>query len=106
LSMAEKNDPHPNVDVEINRLVHEPARLKILAYLTLVESADFTFLVSRIGLTMGNLSAHISKLEEAGYLKINKQFKDNRPQTLLSITPKGREAFEVYREDMLRLLGE
>ncbi len=104
--MAEKNDPNPNVDVEINRLVHEPARLKILAYLTLVESADFTFLVSRIGLTMGNLSAHISKLEEAGYLKIKKQFKGNRPQTLLSITSKGREAFEAYREEMFQLLGE
>jgi DNA-binding MarR family transcriptional regulator len=102
-----KGDPDSTtgVDLEINRLVHEPARLKILAFLSLVESADFTFLVSRLGLTMGNLSAHISKLEEAGYVQVLKEFKDNRPHTMLSLTPAGREAFRIYREEMLRILG-
>jgi DNA-binding MarR family transcriptional regulator len=102
-----KGDPDSTtgVDLEINRLVHEPARLKILAFLSLVESADFTFLVSRLGLTMGNLSAHVSKLEEAGYVQVLKEFKDNRPHTMLSLTPAGREAFRIYREEMLRILG-
>ena len=64
--MAEKPAVDLNLEQEIDRLVHEPARLKILAFLSLLENADFTFLVSRLGLKMGNLSAHLSKLEEAG----------------------------------------
>ena len=104
--MAGKQENNLNVNVEINRIVHEPARLKILAYLSLVESADFTFLVSRIGLTMGNLSAHISKLEAAGYIEVDKEFKDNRPRTMISLTPEGNEAFIVYREEMLQLLQD
>jgi DNA-binding MarR family transcriptional regulator len=104
--MDTNKSPIPDVSVEINRLVHEPARLKILAYLSLVESADFVFLVSRIGLTMGNLSAHVSKLEEAGYIKVKKEFKDNRPHTMISLTEKGRDAFTSYRDKMLQLLQE
>lgn len=102
--MNKKMDIDLNVHVEIDRIVHEPARLKILAYLSLVESADFTFLVSRIGLTMGNLSAHISKLEDAGYLEVIKEFKDNRPRTMLSLTKEGKAAFNNYRHVMLQLL--
>ncbi|MCJ7718150.1 MAG: transcriptional regulator [Anaerolineales bacterium] len=104
--MNDKNEQELNLDIEINRLVHEPARLKILAYLSLVESADFVFLVSRIGLTMGNLSAHISKLEEAGYIKVIKEFKENRPHTMISLTEAGGEAFLTYRERMLQILKE
>ena len=103
--MAEKQTSELNVDVEIDRIVHEPARLKVLAYLSLVEGADFTFLVSRIGLTMGNLSAHISKLEETGYVLVAKDFIDNRPRTLLSITEQGKKAFDNYRNTMLKLLS-
>jgi len=104
--MSEKQERDLNVNVDINRIVHEPARLKILAYLSLVESADFTFLVSRIGLTMGNLSAHISKLEDAGYIEVKKEFKENRPRTMISLTPEGSNAFNSYREDMLQILQE
>ena len=103
--MAENQNKDFKINVGIDRIVHEPARLKILAYLSLVESADFTFLVSRIGLTMGNLSAHTSKLEEAGYLKVQKEFRDNRPRTMLSITDEGIKAFDKYRENILQLLG-
>jgi DNA-binding MarR family transcriptional regulator len=102
--MAEKSANELNLEQEIDRLVHEPARLKILAFLSLLESADFTFLVSRLGLTMGNLSAHLSKLEEAGYAKVEKGYKDNRPQTVIWLTEKGRKAFEAYREQMLQIL--
>ena len=92
--------------LEIDRIVHEPARLKILAYLSVVKSADFVFLLSRTGLTYGNLSSHMSKLEEAGYIEVQKEIKDKRPHTMLSLTEQGRAAFENYRQDMLQLLGD
>ena len=102
--MTDQKEPHRNIDLKIDRLIHEPVRLKILAYLSEVESADFVFLVSRLGLTMGNLSAHISKLQEADYIKIVKSFKGNRPHTMISITALGADAFSRYREGMLQLL--
>ena len=104
MSLHEKHegDIQPNID----RLVHEPARLKILAYLYIVKSADFVFLLSRTGLTWGNLSSHMSKLEGAGYIEVQKEIKDRRPHTMLSLTKKGRTAFETYRQDMLQLLGD
>lgn len=107
--MVEKNNPPAagtGMEVSLDRLIHQPARLKILAFLSLVDSADFTFLAGRIGLTMGNLSAHISKLEEAGYAAVRKDFVENRPRTMISITENGIQAFEDYRKDMLQLLGK
>jgi DNA-binding MarR family transcriptional regulator len=106
MNMATKTEHELNVDVEIERLVHEPARLKILAYLSVVESADFVFLISRTGLSMGNLSAHMSKLEKAGYIEVEKEIKDNRPHTMLSLTKAGRKAFNQYRTNILQLLQE
>jgi DNA-binding MarR family transcriptional regulator len=103
--MAE-NTTQGDVDLELDRIVHEPARLKILAYLSAVKSADFVFLLSRTGLTYGNLSSHMSKLEGAGYIEVEKEIKDKRPHTMLSLTDKGRTAFEDYRKNMLDLLGE
>jgi len=94
-----------SADQQIDRVVHEPARLKILAYLSVVKSADFVFLLSRTGLTYGNLSSHMSKLEDAGYIEVEKEIKDKRPHTMLSLTKQGRSAFEDYRKNMLKLLG-
>lgn len=102
--MDDQKNSNTSIDLEIDRLVHEPVRLKILAYLSEVESADFVFLVSRLGLTMGNLSAHISKLQKAGYIKIEKSFKGNRPHTMISRTALGEDAFSKYRDGMLQLL--
>jgi DNA-binding MarR family transcriptional regulator len=90
---------------DIDRLVHEPARLMILAVLSVVESADFVFLMRQTGLTRGNLSSHMTKLEAAGYLEIKKEFVDKIPRTLLRLTDKGREAFHSYRQDMIQVLG-
>ena len=89
---------------EINRLVHEPARLAIMALLYVVDSADFTFLVNQTGLSWGNLSAHMSKLEEAGYIEVEKSFKGKRPNTMLRLTDEGREAFQTYRQTMRQVL--
>jgi DNA-binding MarR family transcriptional regulator len=101
-----ENAKQADTAVELDRIVHEPARLKILAYLSAVRSADFVFLLSRTGLTYGNLSSHMSKLEEAGYIEVEKSIKDKRPHTMLSLTDQGRSAFEDYRKSMLDLLGE
>jgi len=91
---------------DIDRLVHEPARLMILAYLYVTEGADFTFLARQVGLTFGNLSSHVAKLEEAGYVEVEKSFKGKRPHTLIRLTSTGRAAFTTYRERMDRALRD
>jgi DNA-binding MarR family transcriptional regulator len=91
---------------EIDRLIHEPARLMILAVLYVVESADFTFVMNQTGLTWGNLSSHLSKLEEAGYVEIQKEFKGKKPHTMLHLTEEGRAAFRGYRQSMKQVLDD
>jgi DNA-binding MarR family transcriptional regulator len=91
---------------ELDRLVHEPARLAVMAILYMVESADFTFLMSQTGLTWGNLSAHMSKLEEGGYIEVEKSFKGRRPNTTLRLTPQGREAFHEYARKMKQVFQD
>jgi len=89
---------------QIDRIIHEPARLLILAYLSVVESADFLFLMNQTNLTRGNLSSHLSKLESAGYVEIKKEFVDKIPRTLLRLTEKGGIAFHEYRRSMKQVL--
>jgi DNA-binding MarR family transcriptional regulator len=76
----------------------------LLAALYVLDSADFTFLMNLTGVTWGNLSAHISKLEESGYVEVEKSFKGKRPNTMLRLTPEGRAAFQSYRRKMKLLL--
>jgi DNA-binding MarR family transcriptional regulator len=85
---------------EVDRLVHEPARLMILMVLYIVESADFTFLANATELTDGNLSSHLSKLEAAGYVKIEKGYAGKKPRTTLQLTEEGRRAVEDYSSTM------
>jgi len=68
-----------------------------MAQLYVVQSADFTFLLHQTGMTPGNLSAHLSKLEEAGYVEVTKEFLDRKPHTALALTKEGRAAFKEYR---------
>jgi DNA-binding MarR family transcriptional regulator len=89
---------------EIDRVIHEPARLLILAYLSVVESADFLFLMNQTHLTRGNLSSHLTKLETAGYVEIKKEFVQKIPRTLLCLTNQGRKAFQKYRRSMKQIL--
>ena len=84
-------------DFEIDKVIHEPARLKIMAQLYVVEEADFIFLMRQTGLTWGNLSSHMSKLEDADYIEVRKEFLDKKPRTILKLTSKGRDAFKKYR---------
>jgi DNA-binding transcriptional ArsR family regulator len=94
---------HRNL-AEVDRLIHEPARLMIAAILYAAESADFLFLQRETGLTKGNLSSHLSKLEEAGYVEINKTFQGKIPLTVCKLTPDGRQAFETYRKQMKQFM--
>lgn len=90
--------------LEIDKAIHEPARLMIIAYLSVVESADFIFLMNQTGLTQGNLSFHLSKLEESSYVAIKKRFIGKRPHTMLSITDKGRQTLKEYLSTMKGLV--
>lgn len=85
---------------DLDRLIHEPARLLILTILSPVASADFLFLQRETGLTKGNLSAHLSKLEEAGYIRIEKTFKGKLPLTVCKLTPAGKKALAQYRQQL------
>jgi DNA-binding MarR family transcriptional regulator len=92
--------------VDIDRVIHEPARFLIMAYLYVVDSADFLFLMNQTGLTRGNLSSHLSKLETAGYVDIQKEFVKKMPRTILRLTEAGRMAFNDYRQRMKQVLDD
>lgn len=77
-----------------------------MALLYVIDSADFIFLMNQTGLTWGNLSAHLSKLEEAGYIEVVKSFKGKRPNTELRLTPGGRGAFRAYRSRLKQMLDD
>lgn len=95
---------HPRLP-EIETLVHEPARLRLLAFLALVERADFMYLLRQTGLSRGNLSVQASKLEAAGLIAATKELADGRPRTTFSLTAHGREALNQYRGAMLQILS-
>jgi DNA-binding transcriptional ArsR family regulator len=82
----------------IDRVIHEPARLMIVALLASVKEADFQYLHLTTGLTKGNLSVHLSKLEEAGYVGIEKSFRGKYPLTICRLTQLGRNVLEGYRK--------
>lgn len=102
---ASKEKAHePGFD-DLDRIVHEPARLLILSTLYVVDSADFVFVQNQTGLTRGNLSSHMSKLEDAGYLSVRKEFVGRKPRTLLKLTPAGRRALDSWAGSMQTLLN-
>ncbi len=102
--MGEASSANLSKLTEIDRLIHEPARLAVMALLYVIDSADFTFLMNQTGLSWGNLSTHMSKLEEAGYIEVEKSFKGRRPNTNLRLTAVGRKAFQEYRHSLMKML--
>ncbi len=92
--------------LQTDRVVHEPVRLCILCLMANVEAADFVYLQKTLNLTGGNLSTHLSKLVDAGLVRIEKGFSDNRPRTTAALTKAGRDALERHASAMVRLLGE
>jgi DNA-binding MarR family transcriptional regulator len=101
------DEPHTELQTiaDIDKIIHEPARLMILAQLYVVERADFLFLMRQTKLTGGNLSSHMSKLEESGYITVEKEFLGKKPHTMLRLTDKGREAFREYMKNMKQVLN-
>lgn len=95
----------PHAALSLDPLIHAPARLAILLVLSAVDEADFRFLLHATGLTKGNLSAHLSKLEEAGYVEIEKTFRGKLPLTLCRLTAEGRQALEQYRATIQQVLN-
>ena len=87
----------------LDRLVHDPARLAILTALSACKRADFLFLLGITGLTKGNLSSHLSKLEEAGLIEIEKRFVEKKTQTLVRLTDDGRRTIDGYWKEMEEL---
>jgi DNA-binding MarR family transcriptional regulator len=82
---------------DLDRVIHEPGRLMIVALLSAVDKSDFLYLLNETGMNKGTLSSHLSRLEEAGYIEIVKTYRGKVPQTLLSLTTAGRKAFDRYR---------
>jgi DNA-binding transcriptional ArsR family regulator len=89
---------------DLDRVIHEPARLLIVALLAGVKEADFLWVLRESALTKGNLSSHLAKLEEAGYVELEKTYKGKIPLTLLRLTRQGRAALETYKRSLDGLL--
>jgi DNA-binding HxlR family transcriptional regulator len=89
---------------EIDRVIHEPGRLMIVALLFAVDRADFLYLQHETEMNKGTLSSHLSRLEEAGYVEVLKTYRGKVPQTLLHLTDAGRKAFELYRRKLKEAL--
>lgn len=98
-----KTQLHPLT--EIDPIIHASARLMIMTYLYVVESVDYVFLMRMTGLSWGNLSTHISKLEDAGYIEIEKEFRGKKPHSTIKLTGHGRSAFKDYKKSMQGVLN-
>jgi DNA-binding HxlR family transcriptional regulator len=90
----------------LDRVIHEPARLLLVALLSSVESADFLFLLKESKLSKGNLSVQLSRLEEAGYVDVEKTFRKKVSHTEYQLTKKGRLAFDAYRKNLGSILKQ
>lgn len=93
-------DTFPEIDV----LLHEPARLKLLTLLSMIRRADFTFLLNQSGMTRGNLSVQMSRLADAGIVNVEKSFQGNRPRTVYELNEHGRTALRRYKTGMHQIL--
>ena len=91
---------------DLDRVIHEPARLLVVALLAGVREADFLWVLRESALTKGNLSSHLAKLEEAGYVEVEKTYKGKIPLTLLRLTRQGRTAFERYKKILNGVLAK
>lgn len=100
----DQNELHPLADID--QVIHASARLMVLTYLYVVESVDYVFLKNQTGLTWGNLSTHLKKLEEAGYVAVDKGYKGKKPHSLIRLTDQGRSAFRDYKESMKQVLDD
>jgi len=101
---APQPELHPLANLD--QIIHAPARLMVLTYLYVTESVDYVFLMRLTGLTWGNLATHLNKLEEAGYVEVQKTFNGKKPQSILRLTPEGRAAFKEYKKNLKQVLDD
>ncbi len=104
MNRASRNELDLNRILEIDRLIHEPARLLIMSYLEVLDYCDFNFLINQTHLTKGNLSSHIRKLEEAEYVLVEKKIVNRKMNTVFSMTGKGSKMLKKYRETLKTIL--
>lgn len=104
MAAESRDDLHPLVGID--RTIHSPARLMVMTYLYGVESADYIFLQNLTGLTWGNLSSHLSKLEDEGYIAIEKEIVGKKPHSMVHLTEDGRRAFQNYKQSMQQVLSD
>lgn len=104
--MEKSGEQVTDVDLlaDIDQVVHSSPRLMVLTYLYVVESVDYVFLQRMTKLTWGNLANHIKKLEEAGYIDVEKGYQGKKPHTLIHLTETGRQAYKRYKDTMKRTL--
>ena len=91
---------------EVNKLIHAPIRLGIMTILNSASKVNFIYLREKLNVTDGNLSSHMEKLEKAGYVKVKKSFIDKKPNTIYSITEKGKKAFRGYLQHLEKIIEE
>jgi DNA-binding MarR family transcriptional regulator len=106
MSADPKNEQRLEKLSGLDPLVHAPARLMVMTYLFVVEQIDYVYLQRITGLSWGNLSKHLSKLEEAGYLETTKTFQDKKPHTTVQLTSEGRQAFQEYKDNIQDVLSD
>jgi len=92
--------------LDLDRTIHEPARLAIVSVLSVLDRADFLFLLRETGLSKGNLNAHMTRLEGAGYVQVEKTYRGKIPQTIYRLSDAGRSAFATYRRQLREAMGD
>jgi DNA-binding MarR family transcriptional regulator len=101
-----QQDSLPSPLVDLDQVVHAPARLNIVTLLYVVESLDYVFLKNQTGLSWGNLATHLGKLEEAGYIEIDKGYQGKKPHSKVKLTSQGRSAFKEYKATLQKFLDD
>ena len=104
MKQEEKNELDKEYLDRIDRVIHAPARLLIVTTLYVIDGGDMVFLKKQTNLSWGNLSVQVRRLEDAGYVAVKKEFVENKPHTVVSMTPEGRIAFETYRKHIKDIL--
>ena len=104
MSDSQHSERHPLSDLD--RTIHSHARLMVMTYLYTVDSADYIFLQNLTGLTWGNLSSHLTKLEEEGYVAIEKEIVGKKPHSMVHLTEAGRAAFRAYKQSLQDVLAD
>jgi DNA-binding MarR family transcriptional regulator len=89
---------------QLDDIIHSRIRLAVMSVLISIDEAEFTFLRDKINATDGNLSTHLKKLEDAGYIAVNKSFNNRKPISTYLLTQKGKKAFEIYIEKLEKMI--